>query len=110
MSDTPHFSRDVIVRTRDLPAAVRFYSSVLALPISHQSQNLVGFETGSFCLYVEKGAEHPPVFEMLVADVSTTKSRLLAAGCVLVEENLDLPRCYLRDPCGITFNLGRRAK
>jgi hypothetical protein len=45
----------------------------------------------------------------LVADVAATRDRLLAAGCTLLEEDPGLPRCYLRDPFGLTFNLGRVA-
>jgi catechol 2,3-dioxygenase-like lactoylglutathione lyase family enzyme len=97
--------RDVIIRTQAFTDAVSFYTSVLQLPVSYKSQNLVGFETGSFCLYVERGPDHGPVFEFLVEDVEAAKSRLLAAGCVLVEENPDVPRCYVRDPLGLTFNV-----
>jgi hypothetical protein len=31
---------------------------------------------------------------------------LLAAGCTLLEENPAVPRCYLRDPFGMTYNIG----
>jgi hypothetical protein len=31
---------------------------------------------------------------------------LLKAGCVVVEEDASVPRCYLRDPFGLVFNLG----
>jgi catechol 2,3-dioxygenase-like lactoylglutathione lyase family enzyme len=68
---------------------------------------MLGFETGAFRLYVEKGAAHGPVFEFLVADVAAAKTRLLAAGCTLVEEDASVPRCYVRDPYGVTFNLGK---
>jgi hypothetical protein len=27
---------------------------------------------------------------------------------VIVEENPNIPRCYLRDPFGLMFNLGKR--
>jgi catechol 2,3-dioxygenase-like lactoylglutathione lyase family enzyme len=60
-------------------------------------------------LFVESGPEHGPVFDFLVADVEATKVRLLAAGCTLVEENRALPRCYVRDPYGVTFNIGQSA-
>lgn len=100
-------TRDVIVRTESLSGAVEFYTSVLGLPISSRSADLVGFETGSFCLYLEQGPKHGPVFELLVADVQAAKARLLAAGCVLIEENAAVPRCYLQDPYGLTFNLGQ---
>jgi catechol 2,3-dioxygenase-like lactoylglutathione lyase family enzyme len=98
-------SRDVILRTDGLDEAVRFYSSVLGLPISHKGANMMGFDAGAFTLYVESGDPHGPVFEFLVPDIPAAKSRLLAQGCVVVEEDLNLPRCYLRDPYGLTFNI-----
>jgi predicted enzyme related to lactoylglutathione lyase len=101
------FSRDVIIRTQNWSEAIRFYNSVLGLPITHNDSTIVGFETGSFCLFVEKGDEHGPVFEFLVQDVQATKQKLLAAGCKLVEENPDVPRCYIRDPYGLVFNIGQ---
>jgi hypothetical protein len=76
------------------------------LPVTHESENLMGFETGSFCLYVEKGEPHGPVFDFLVPDVQAEKRRLMAAGCMVVEEDASVPRCYLRDRFGLVFNLG----
>jgi predicted enzyme related to lactoylglutathione lyase len=96
----------VIVRTEAWAEAVKFYGTVLALPVTHQSETLVGFETGSFCLYIEKGKPHGPVFEFLVPDVQAAKQRLMAAGCVVEEEDASVPRCYLRDPFGMVFNVG----
>lgn len=100
-------SRDVIIRTGAWAKAAKFYESVLGLPVTHRSKALLGFETGAFCLYVEKGKQHGPVFEFLVPDVQVAKRRLLAAGCTVVEENPAVPRCYIRDPYGLVFNLGR---
>ena len=100
-------SRDVIIRTPAWREAVAFYGSVLGLAATFESASLVGFETGSLCLYVEKGDAHGPVFDFLVADVQAEKLRLVAAGCTVVEENPSVPRCYLRDPFGLVFNLGR---
>ncbi len=34
------------------------------------------------------------------------KKKLVAAGCVVLEENSDVPRCYVRDPYGMVFNIG----
>lgn len=99
--------RDVIIRTEAFEDAVKFYTSVLQFPVSCASQDLVGFETGSFCLYVERGPAHGPVFEILVNDAAATKAQLLAAGCTLVEEDPAVPRCYMRDPAGLVFNVGQ---
>lgn len=100
-------SRDVIIRTEAWADATRFYESVLGLPTSHWSGTLMGFETGAFCLYVEKGDEHGPVFEFLVPDVEAAKRRLVDAGCTIVEENASVPRCHIRDPYGVVFNIDR---
>jgi predicted enzyme related to lactoylglutathione lyase len=107
MANAFESSRDIIVCTEAFEEATRFYGSVLGLPVSHRSETLMGFETGSFCLYVEKGQRHGPVFEFLVADVQAAKDRLVAAGCTVVEEDASVPRCYVRDPYGMVFNLGR---
>ena len=98
-------SRDVIVQTNDWAKALEFYEKTLGFPVSHRSPDIVGFETGSFCLYVEKGKQPGPVFDFLVGDAQGTKERLLAAGCTIVEENPAVPRCYIRDPFGLVFNI-----
>jgi hypothetical protein len=49
----------------------------------------------------EQGKRPGPVFEFLVPE-------LQAAGCQVVEEDPELPRLYLRDPYGLTFNLSQR--
>lgn len=107
MANAFESSRDIIVSTEAFEEATRFYGSILGLPVSCSSETLIGFETGSFCLYVEKGQRHGPVFEFLVPDVQAAKGRLIAAGCTVVEEDASVPRCYIRDPYGIVFNIGR---
>jgi len=46
------------------------------------------------------------VFEFLAPDLAAARRRLLAAGCAIEEENSSLPRCYIRDPFGLVFNIG----
>jgi predicted enzyme related to lactoylglutathione lyase len=99
-------SRDVIIRTEAWDEATHFYRSILGLSVTQQSETLTGFETGGFCLYVEKGKAHGPVFEFLVPDIHAAKRRLVGAGCTVLEENASIPRCYIRDPYGLVFNIG----
>jgi len=101
-----HPSRDVIIRTEAWEQATRFYETTLGLPVVQRNPSLIGFEMGAFRLYVERGARHGPVFEFLVPDVQAAKSRLLAAGCTVEEEDPSIPRCYLCDPFGLVFNIG----
>jgi predicted enzyme related to lactoylglutathione lyase len=98
-------SRDVIIQTSDWAKALEFYEKNLGFSVSHRSPDIIGFETGAFCLYVEKGNRPGPVFDFLVGDAQDTKERLLAAGCTIVEENPAVPRCYIRDPFGLVFNI-----
>jgi len=100
-------SRDVIIRTGEWSEAVRFYERVLGFDVASRAESIVGFETGAFRLYVEAGPAHGPVFDFLVTDVPATKARLMSAGCTLLEEDPSVPRCYLRDPFGVVFNVGR---
>jgi catechol 2,3-dioxygenase-like lactoylglutathione lyase family enzyme len=102
-------SRDVILRTQQWSQARTFYSSVLGLEVIEESQSMLRVETGAIRLFVERGAPHGPVFDFIVPDVESAKERLMAAGCVLVEEDSSVPRCYLRDPFGLVFNLGLTA-
>jgi len=102
-------SRDVIIRTEAVADAERFYGTVLGFAVASRGATMIGYETGSFRLYVEKGPGHGPVFEFLVADVEAAKARLIAAGCTVVEEDRSVPKCYVRDPFGVTFNIGKAA-
>jgi catechol 2,3-dioxygenase-like lactoylglutathione lyase family enzyme len=101
-------SRDVVIRTDNFDAASQFYGHVLGLAIAYESETLIGFDAGSFRLYVERGSPHGPVFEFLVPDLSAAKAALLAAGCRIDEEDPSVPRCYVRDPHGLVFNIGQR--
>ncbi len=96
---------DVMLRTNDLREAKRFYNGVLGYPIVSESERVVGFDTGSFILYFEPGEENGSVFEFEVDDLEETKKKLLEQGCALIEEDPSLPRCYLRDPFGLIFNI-----
>ncbi len=96
---------DVMLRTADLAAAKQYYHGELGFPIVADTERLAGFDLGGFVLYFEPGGPNGDVFEFEVDDVESAKAQLLALGCTLVEEDPALPRCYLRDRFGLTFNL-----
>jgi len=98
-------SRDVIIRAENLDAAKAFYHGVMGFTIVCDTDGLLGFETGSFTLYVEPGSDPTPVFDFETASFEETKARLLAHGCTPVEENPAIPRFYVRDPFGLAFNI-----
>ena len=98
-------SRDVIMQTPKFAESIEFYERVLGLRVVHRSERLVGFETGSFCLYIEPGEAYGPVFEFYVDDVAETARQLVTAGCTIEQDDPNVPRCYVRDLNGFTFNL-----
>lgn len=102
-------SRDVILRTVQWIQAREFYGNVLGFKVTNETNAMLRVETGAIRFFVENGEPHGPVFDFLVRDVQSAKKELLTAGCVLVEEDPSIPRCYLRDPFGLVFNLGRSA-
>lgn len=56
-------------------------------------------------MYFEQGEPNGAVFEFVVPDVARTKADLITRGCTLVEEDETIPRVYLRDRFGVTFNI-----
>src|SRR5215469_11738898 len=98
-------TRDVMIKVPDVDRALQFYTGVLGLTLTDREPAYAGLETGAFKLYIEQGTEPGPVFEFLVPDLETARRRLLEAGCRVVEEDPKVPRIYLRDPYGLTFNL-----
>ena len=100
-------SRDVIIQTPDIEAAALFYERVIGLHVFERTPTLIGIETGSFRLFIEPGPAPGPVFEFHAEDAATARAALLTAGCTITDEDPTLPRCYIKDPFGLTFNLAR---
>jgi len=100
-------TRDIIIHTAKFDEAVRFYEQALGLAVTMKDGKLAGFETGSFQLFVDGRSplRTGPVFEFCVTDVDQAKQSLVAAGCTVVSEDASIPRCYLKDPYGLVFNL-----
>jgi catechol 2,3-dioxygenase-like lactoylglutathione lyase family enzyme len=94
-----------MLRVKSLEDAKAYYHGVLGFALAADSDRVVGFETGGITVYFERGEDNGAVFEFEVDDIIEAKARLLAQGCVLLEEDAAIPRCYLRDPFGLTFNL-----
>src|ERR1035437_8857310 len=46
-----------------------------------------------------------PALEVTVDSVEEAKFRLVRNGCEIVKDEPDFPRCYIRDPFGLTYNL-----
>ena len=56
----------------------------------------------SINLFIEQGPTIGPILEVLVDDVDAARKRLVDAGCVVIKDEPASPRCYVRDPFGLT--------
>ena len=98
-------SRDVLIQTEKMEAAAAFYENVLGLKVFERSEQMIGFETGNFRLFVDKGESYGPVFEFFVPHLEQAKKMLVEHGCRIEIEDPRVPRCYVRDPFGLIFNI-----
>ena len=98
-------SRDVLIQTDRMDVAANFYENVLGFKVFKRDEHLIGLETGSFRLFIDNGEPLGPVFEFITPHFEETKNKLMKAGCRVEEEDPKIPRCYMRDPFGIIFNL-----
>lgn len=101
-------SRDVLIQTNDMEGAAHFYEKILGFKVFERSEQLIGLETGSFRLFLDKGEPYGPVFDFLVPDFEESKRKLIKAGCRVEVEDPRVPRCYMRDPFGLIFNLAQQ--
>jgi catechol 2,3-dioxygenase-like lactoylglutathione lyase family enzyme len=99
---------EVMLRTNDLEAAKAYYHGVLGFANIAVSDRVIGFDTGNLAIYFERGDANGSVLEFEVDDVTEAKTKLLAHGCTLVEDNPAIPRCYMSDRFGLIFNLTKR--
>jgi hypothetical protein len=67
---------------------------------------MVGLHGPHINLFIEPGPPlGGPVFEVTVKSVKEAKARLRKKGCRVVKDEPDFPRCYVKDPYGLIYNL-----
>lgn len=101
-------SRDILIQTEDIEAACEFYQRRLGLSLFMREETIVGLEAGAFRLFLESGPSYGPVFEIFVDDLDGAKAELTAAGCSIEIEDASVPKCYVRDPYGLIYNIAQR--
>ncbi len=101
------FGTDIIFQAPDPKKAALFYVEQLGFAITGESAELMSLHGRNINLFIERGPALGPVLEVTVADLEAAKRRLVEAGGEIVKDEPDFPRCYVRDPFGLTYNLRR---
>src|SRR5262249_48950689 len=99
------FGTDALIQSPDPEAAASFYVKNLGFEISDETLDLISLHGTNINLFIERGPDLGPVLEVTVANVDEAKRRLVQAGCTIVKDEPAFPRCYVRDPFGLVYNL-----
>lgn len=99
------FGTDFIFETPSPKDAAKFYVDQLGFTITAETPDLISLHGKNMNLFIERGAPFGPVFEVTVADVSEAKAQLVKNGCTVIKDEPHVPRCYIRDPFGLMYNL-----
>ena len=99
------FGTDILIQAQDPLKAASFYVEQLGFEITGETPNMVSLHGKHFNLFIERGPVLGGVLEVTVDNVETAKARLVKNGCEIVKDEPDFPRCYVKDPFGLIYNL-----
>lgn len=99
------FGSDILIQAQDPLKAALFYVDHLGFEITDQNPKMVGLHGKHINLFIEPGPPIGPVLEVTVDNVEKAKANLVRNGCEIVKDEPDFPRCYIKDPNGLIYNL-----
>jgi len=99
------FGADILIQAPDPKKAAAFYVDHLGFEITGEDPEMVSLHGARINLFIERGPALGPVLEVTVDSVEAARLRLLRNGCIVVKDEPDFPRCYIKDPYGLIYNL-----
>jgi hypothetical protein len=100
-----NFGTDILIQAPDPRQAASFYVEHLGFKITGESSQMISLHGVHINLFIEKGPALGPVLEVTVDKVEEAKLRLVKNGCEIIKDEPDFPRCYVKDPLGLIYNL-----
>jgi predicted enzyme related to lactoylglutathione lyase len=99
------FGTDILIQALDPKSAADFYVKQLGFEITDEAPNMISLHGENINLFIERGPALGPVLEVTVGSVEEAKLRLVKNGCQIVKDEPNFPRCYIKDPFGLIYNL-----
>lgn len=99
------FGTDILIQAQDPKKAALFYVKHLGFEITGEDPNMISLHGKHINFFIERGPALGPVLEVTVDDVEEAKRRLAKNGCEIIKDEPDFPRCYIKDPSGLIYNL-----
>jgi len=99
------FGADILIQAPDPKSAAGFYVEQLGFEVTGETAEMISLHGLHINLFIERGPALGPVLEVTVGNVEEAKARLVLNGCTIVKDEPEFPRCYVRDPFGLIYNL-----
>ena len=101
-------TRDILLQTERIEEAAAFYERHFGLTRFMDEPNIIGLEAGGFRLFLDRASAYGPVFEFFIDDLDAAKRALVEAGATIDQDDPSIPRCYVTDRFGLTYNIAQR--
>jgi len=101
------FGADILIQSPEPEKAAAFYIDQLGFEVDGETPVMISLHGERINLFIERGPALGPVLEVTVDNVEEAKLRLVRNGCEVVKDEPEFPRCYIRDPFGLIYNLTR---
>ena len=99
------FGTDILIQAPDPEKAASFYVKQLGFEITGDDPQMISLHGNKINLFIERGPALGPVLEVTVQNVAQARLRLVENGCQIIKDEPDFPRCYVKDPYGLIYNL-----
>jgi hypothetical protein len=99
------FGRDILIQAPDPKKAASFYVENLGFEVTGEEPEMISLHGRHINLFIERGPALGPVLEVTVDSVEAARLRLIKLGCEVIKNEPDFPRCYVKDPYGMIYNL-----
>jgi predicted enzyme related to lactoylglutathione lyase len=99
------FGTDILIQAPDPRKVADFYVEQLGFEITGDDPMIISLHGSHINLFIERGPALGPVLEVTVDSVEAARLRLVKNGCAVIKDEPDFPRCYIRDPFGLIYNL-----
>jgi predicted enzyme related to lactoylglutathione lyase len=99
------FVSDILIQALDPKKAAEFYVEHLGFEITGEEPQMISLHGRRINLFIERGPALGPVLEVTVDSVEGARARLVKNGCEVIKDEPEFPRCYIKDPYGLIYNL-----
>jgi hypothetical protein len=99
------FGKDILIQAEDPKKAALFYVTNLGFEVTDEKPNMLSLHGEHINLFIERGPTLGPVLEVTVENVEEARVRLVRKGCEVIKNEPECPRCYIKDPLGLIYNL-----